>query len=535
MLNWPNENRERFFLAIEFASSSVKIVQIKTAAKRFHLLEARSIPVPPYEDVAQARETLKQAAAKALSGFDLSRHTVFLVTNSLQTYFGSFVVPNISQKDLVDTIKWKVKDELPFAIEEAKLDYKIVPMPGQKKDLRQTVLVTALPVKVYETLAGILRESGCSSFELANAAFEVDHLPYAFAQSTRHLVTVVDIGHKIAEIALYAGGRLDFLRKISFGGELLSQALTQPIVTDKGRIALTMEEADRARHESVFLGAENENLIAGKIEASKLYPLIRPVLQKLTGELRRSFDFYSQEHGEGIERIFLTGGGSRLKGFIQFVEQTLQVPVKPVYFFQDIEISDKLREDDLNGFYRPISIILDRHNLKKPWLPDLLKMGNSAVKFFSYRQTAIAALTAFVLLFSSLAWQSITISDKTKSLHLQIANLQPGYEEAQKVKAIRQKSMQVKTLISGVFSSEPYWEDVFQELSQAFPREVTLSEFSYQRGLFIIKGSFPVDSQQGLLSKSLEQIEGPVFRKPTLAESDRNEKSVTFSILGEAI
>lgn len=534
MFNWPNQDRESYFIAIEFASSAVKLVQIKTVGKRFHLLETRTAPVAPYEDPASAREALKQAAIQAFSGIDVSRHTVFLLTNSLQTYFGTFVIPMIAQKDVKDTIKWKVKDELPFSIDEAKLDYKIIPMPNQKKDPRQTVLVTAIPNSVYEVLSGILREVGCTTFQIANAAFEVSNLPYAFAQSTRHLVAVVDIGHRITEIALYAGGRLDFLRKISFGGELLSQSLTQPIVTDKGRITLSIEEADQARHDTVLLGSENQNLIAGKIEASKLYPLIRPSLQKLTGELRRSFDFYSQEHGEGIERIFLTGGGSRLKGFLQFIEQTLEVPVKPIYFFQDLQIADKLREEDLNTYYRPISVILDRYDTQKFGLPNLLQMGGRAVKFFSYRQTVIAACTAFVLLFASLIWQTSSITHKTTALRSQIANLQPGYEEAQKVKAIRQKSMQVKALVSHVFSKEPYWEDVFQELSQVFPKEVTLTEFSYQRGLFIMKGKFPIGSEEGLLSTSLSQVEGPIFRKTSLAESNRDSKEVTFSILGEA-
>jgi len=532
MLNWSNPNRERYFLAIEFSSSAVKLIQMKSAGKRFHLLEARNVPVPAHEDPALIREPLKQAVSQALSGFDLNNHTIFLSVNTLQTYFGVFTIPNITGKDAVDTIKWKVKDELPFSIEEAKLDYKIIPLPNQKKDPRSSVLVTAFPNKIYDILTGILREAGCHTFETANATFEVSNLPYAFAQSTRHLVTVVDIGQRITEIALYAGGRLDFLRKIAFGGELLSQALTQPIVTDKGKITLSIEEADHARHEDVLLGSENQNLIAGKIEASKLYPLIRPVLQRLTGELRRSFDFYSQEHGEGIERIFLTGGGSRLKGFVQFVEQTLQVPVKPVYFFQDLEISDKLREEDLNAYYRLISIVLDRHESGKSWLPRLLKISGRAVKFFSYRQTAVIAFAAFALLFGSLIWQSLSIAGQTNALHTQILNLKPGFEEAQKVKAIREKSMQIQAVTARIFLKEPYWEDVFQELSQVYPKEVTLSEFSYQNGSFTMRGSFRLSHNEKLLSKMLSQIEGPIFLKPRLVNSERNDKEVTFTIEG---
>lgn len=60
----------------------------------------------------------------------------------------------------------------------------------------------------------------------------------------------------------------------------------------------------------------------------QIFEAIAPVLGELSGELRRSLDYYrSRAQGRSVDRVLLTGGGSLLANFAPFLQNELQVPV----------------------------------------------------------------------------------------------------------------------------------------------------------------------------------------------------------------
>jgi Tfp pilus assembly PilM family ATPase len=94
------------------------------------------------------------------------------------------------------------------------------------------------------------------------------------------------------------------------------------LVSDKGKIKLSLEEAERIKRE-VGIPPEGESkMIDDKILTTQLLSMIRSPLEQLVNEIDRCFDYYREESGGGkIDSLMLFGGGALLKGLQQFLVQ----------------------------------------------------------------------------------------------------------------------------------------------------------------------------------------------------------------------
>ena len=316
----PKKKEEQSFLAVEFGSSAVKLIRMQEIDGTLQLLQASSCPIPTSEDPKMQDEFLEQAARQLLLNEKLEDQKVIFSINNLHTCFSQFVIPKIPRRELKETLKWKMKDQMPFPTEEAVLDWRLFEMKSEGKSQQFSVLVSALPQELLERFMHNLPNHVSKSVVPAYATYSIARMSNAFSLSDHPLVVIIDIGHLITEISFYEDAKLSFLRKIAFGGHMLSQCLMQPLTSEKGRMALSPEEAEQIKRKENLFDLANQKTVDGKIEISKLYPLIRPELEKLSGEIARSLDYYAQEHGQKPARLFITGGTSRLKGLDEFLD-----------------------------------------------------------------------------------------------------------------------------------------------------------------------------------------------------------------------
>lgn len=529
---------QRSFLAIEFAASGVKLVQMKGSGKRFQLLAARSIPTSSNHRPEDEEALWKEAVRQLLSEENLKNQSLLLSVNSPHTCFSRFVLPRIPEKELTETLKWKMKEEMPFAPEEAVFDHRLFRIVDEGKVPRFSVLVAATPRDSIDRFLKLLPQKGPQSFQPASASFSIAAMPNAFSLSNRDLAVVVDIGRSITEIAVYADGRLSFLRKIAFGGETLSHALIQPLVSAEGHVSLDLEEAERAKEKEHLLNADNQSLVAGKIEVSKLYALIRPELEKLASEIGRSLDYYAEQHGSGAARIFLTGGSGRLKGLDEFLAGKFEIPVKRIEFAQDIKIAEALQKENLDPFYRLISLILDRKDIGVSFFSALQKSVEYTLGAFSYVYGAVIVCLLFLAFGSGMFWRYHQTARNTEVIRAELRRLKSAFDESQKVQEIETEVKRGKVLVSALLAKEPYWGEVFRELAHHFPERVVLTEVTYERNVFILKGTMPAGEREGAAPEwllSFLSLDGPVFQKATLINTERSGDLVTFTIRCEVL
>ena len=522
--------REKSFLAIEFASSGVKVVKMKEGARGLELLEAQTVSLPLENGRQVTESSWKEAVLQLISHERLEDYRLFLSINDPHTCFSQFVLPKIPKKEVAGTLKWKMKDDIPYPVEEAALDYRLFEIAGNEKQRHCSALVAALPRNVIDRFYKLLPTGKSELFAAAFVPFSIASLSNAFSISEGELVVVVDIGHSITEIAFYAEGKLSFLRKIAFGSYALSQSLTQPLMSEKGSLALTFEEAEQAKKNEDLLDATSQKLVAGKIEASKLFALIRPELEKLSQEIERSLDYYTQEHGSTETRIFLTGGGSHLKGLAKFLAQNIGTPISDVNVARDVVIAEPLQNGNLDPYYRLVALVLDRKDVYRSNFSFLVDSCQRFVQSVSYAQVGITMFFLYLVLAAGMSWRYFEAVQKTHDLRRQIANLKSGFSEARKIQTIESQINQGAILASAIQTTEPYWDEVFRELAHVFPDNVLLTGISYDQNSFVLSGKILSADRDTSVSKLLLAIEGPIFQKVALVNTEQHEDSISFTI-----
>jgi len=525
------KNSVRAFFALECTERSVKLIEMTALGSEFKLVRAEAIQLGEARDPAGHERALKEAVKKIFEDKDIRFATRLLVVNSPLTYFTQYVIPQVPEKEAAEILKWKLKDEIPFPLEEAVIDYRLSRIAHSDKELHSSALVAATPRSAIDSLINILAQVGLPPFVPVQAIFTVMALPKTFEMDTRQLVAVLDVGESMTEVAFYTKGKLAFLRKISFGSSLLTEALMGRLASDQGFISLSAFEAEQVKREHNLFDSLDQASIFNKISISKLYALIRPELEKLILELRRSLDYYTQSQREGIERIYLTGEGSDQKGLVNFLEYEMNVPTKRVYFEQEIKTDVPLKQN-FSQYHRLVAAVLDSGVLEDSFGTQLIRTLAKRVHGWSYQKVGLVSCLIVASIYGSLFFHAQNIHQKTIRLKKEIENLEPGYQYAQKLGHIEKKIASVKLLSERIFEREPSWIEVFREISHQIPKETTLNTVSYQQHALVLTGNILQGGSEKTVASVLESLEGPVFKKVSLVSVEKNsaQKSAAFTI-----
>jgi hypothetical protein len=161
-------------------------------------------------------------------------------------------------------------------------------------------------------------------------------------------VVLCDAGHEMLEIAILEEKNIYFARCTSGGGKKFNVALDKILQTGTERATIFKHERSRIYHEGTpvrtkqdeaFQPAlrEGADLIASAIRSSVMFCRTQAKLPKL--------DF---------NRVFLSGGGARVKGLCEYLEKKLARPVQPLNIATNVNLG-KLPPESAQLFQHAIS------------------------------------------------------------------------------------------------------------------------------------------------------------------------------------
>jgi type IV pilus assembly protein PilM len=142
-------------------------------------------------------------------------------------------------------------------------------------------------------------------------------------------LVMVNIGASITSISVIVGGITIFTRSIPMGGNQFTEEIQR-------RFNINFKDAEDAK-----TGAE----VAG-VDATDFEDVIASVLSNLTGEIKRSMDFFlAGSQDLFISKIILSGGGSMTKGLLEMLQEKSGLNVEFVDPFNNIDVANK----EING------------------------------------------------------------------------------------------------------------------------------------------------------------------------------------------
>lgn len=324
-------NRQKPMVGLDIGSSSIKVVQVERHGSEVLLKgfgSAELFPEAIVDGEIMDRQLVVETIQNLFESKRIKTRNVASAVSGRAVIVKKIQMDRMTPEDAREAINWEAEQHVPYDMNEVCLDFQI--LEGNSDPKHMDVLLVAAKREMLVAYSDLIREAGLNPVVLDVDAFAVQNvlsLNYDFAPE--EVVAMVDIGSEISNINIVKNGVPLYTQDLSLGGANFVDAVQKTFNLSQ---------------------AEAEAAVRGEEEVEfDLNQVVREVAEELAMGIERSI-LYLQTSGETeqLSRILLTGGGVRVPGLVDYLNERHQAPV---------EIADPLRRvqyaPELFGDKRP--------------------------------------------------------------------------------------------------------------------------------------------------------------------------------------
>jgi type IV pilus assembly protein PilM len=329
--------RAKPLIGIDIGSHAIKLVRFSLNAGAFQLLNLAMLPLPPdtvadgvIVDIPAVQGLLRRLIALE----KIADKDVALALSGHSVIVKKVQIVRMSEDELASAMPYEAEQHIPFDVYDVNTDFQILDTPNASAggSGHMDVLLAAAKKGRVEELSRVAQ-----GVNLNPVVIDVDMLALIngfelnYPEDTRqHVISLVHLGASMMTVLILKDGLSIFQRDIGLGGNQYTAAL-------QTALALSRDEA-----EAVKLGGHPWNQAPTDVVA-----VLRSVTEEVVREIQRSFEFYLASAGdEPIEKLYLSGGCSRLKGLGQVLSSRFKLPVEIFNPFRRVDIPEKLFDVD---------------------------------------------------------------------------------------------------------------------------------------------------------------------------------------------
>ncbi|MEI6631758.1 MAG: pilus assembly protein PilM [bacterium] len=517
------KKKPRRFISLDFGQAFIKLLYIEQEQDSFLLLEygikALSLDKNDKTEVAGfITNFLKDNSIP-------EKETYISISDTDSVNIKHISLPTVPKDEIAQALQWQLKADVSLKLESSLFDWQVVKEYTDAEGARKNDIICIIsPREIIDSYVSIV--SGCG---LTPSGISVSPSNYAHILSRLNnaskAVAVLDIGHREATLGIYSNNKLTFIRKLSFSPDKLAQSLVGTLISDKGKIELNRQKAEEIKND-FGIPRDNSGMLRDNIQAMQVVSLMRPLLEALARELKRSFDYFSSNFKEETPSIlYLTGGGSYIKNIDWYLhkELVLEVAQLPLPTSLNTQSIDKTRlSSNQQQLMSALGMALagaERINL----LPHEIK--SQKIEFIqraALRDIAIVAGAVFLLLFALLAFQ---IGDYRKRLSAARLHLQAIGE----IRELKQKIDLREGLINRIQKEKVPVDGLLVFISTIIDENTILNELSLDQGnnALLLKGvvSTSKDSAETVLADFIKRMKAALFFKEVTLLAYQNTAS----------
>jgi type IV pilus assembly protein PilM len=315
-------------VGVDIGSNSVKAVELQGKGSDLQLLNL-GFQTLQADSVVDGQIMELNAVSNAISSIfnehKIKTTKVAAGVNGHSVIVKNIVLPQMTEDELQESFAWHAEEHIPFDISDVNLDYHVT----NRSDDAIHVLLAACKRDKVANLKQAIQLAGkqptvvdVDAFALQNC-YELNYDP-----QPGHVVALLNIGASTTNINILNGVRSVFTRDATFGGNQYTSLLQK-------EMGLTFDQA-----EAVKRGMP----VPEGIEQRDIAPILDTVSDILALEIQKTMDFYraTVEEGESaVEKILVSGGGSKLKGLVEFLSKRFEVPVEMFDPFRKIKVDSR--------------------------------------------------------------------------------------------------------------------------------------------------------------------------------------------------
>ncbi len=332
-------------IGLDIGSKHIKIVQLKENKGTYQLqrlgittLQPELIVDGSILDSSRVVEAIKEL----VSNTDIKvKDTTLSVSGHSSVIIKRVSLPQMSEDELEESIKFEAEQYIPFDIEDVNLDFQILGLA--EEDNMMDVLIVAVKRDKISEYVSVVTEAGLNPVVVDVDAFALENMyELNYDVNEEENVALVNIGASMININILKGGVSVFTRDSSIGGNLHTEALQK-------EFTISYSNAEKLKHEGSMEGIAEEDVTAALMSAS----------EDIIAEISRSFDYFRDTTNiMNIDEIILSGGGALARDFNVLLSERAGIDVKVAEPLKSIQVPENFDNDYLKKVEPLVSVAI---------------------------------------------------------------------------------------------------------------------------------------------------------------------------------
>lgn len=215
-------------------------------------------------------------------------------------------LPPVLKKEVAQAIPYEARKYIPIPLSEVALDWEILESNENSDNL--TVLIVAVPREVIDKFKRVAKSADLNARALEIETFSlirslIGHDPTPTA--------IINIGHLSTTFSVVDRIQLRTSRNLGHGSRDITKTLQRGLSVN----------LERAESMKIEIG------LSDRIEDREISSIITPIVETSLDEIERNIALYNRKSSRKIQKVNLTGGGSNLKGIVEYTASKLGLEV----------------------------------------------------------------------------------------------------------------------------------------------------------------------------------------------------------------
>jgi type IV pilus assembly protein PilM len=312
-----------------------------------------------------------------------------IVSVPSQTSFARFVnLPPVEEKKIPQVVRLEAGMQIPFDMSEVQWDWQLMSEAGAGQ-----VRVGIFAIK-NEVVTKELEYFGNEDVPV-NAVQMVPMALYNYVvydrpelvKSDKEAVAVINIGTETTDLVVCSKSTV-WQRCIPMGGNSFTRAIADAF-------KLNFEKAEKLKRTAAM-----------SKYARQVFQAMRPVFTDFASEIQRSLGFFSSGQPDcKVTHVIALGGGTRLRGLLKYLGQTLQVPIEKPDAFKRLVVGEGVSAAEFGQRVGEFAVVyglglqeLGLGKIESNLLPRAIASSMALASKAKYFTLAAAVLLAVVVL-----------------------------------------------------------------------------------------------------------------------------------------
>ncbi len=320
---FKDDSSNKDAIGIDVGSSSIKVVQLKKKNGKCVLQTYGILALGPYAntDVGAVTNLKAEDISKALLDLmkeaNVTTNSAIISIPSLSSLIFTLSLPSkVAEGELSKIIPIEARKYIPVPISEVTLDWFVIPEESDfsedtglnKENSKIEVLVVAIHNETLSQYKEIVKKSNliCNTFEMEIFS----NIRSCFSHEISP-VMLIDFGASRTKVSVVEGGVVKVFHVVNRGSQDITRNISQSL-------NLSFEEAEKLKR---MVGLD------GGIDP-RIEKIARLSVDYIFTDINSIVFAYQKKYNKSISKVFLTGGGSLMKGFVESARENFKAEVR---------------------------------------------------------------------------------------------------------------------------------------------------------------------------------------------------------------